>query len=445
VPAHNGTFTTVGEPGHVTLGPDGNVWFAQAGSAKEFAKIAPNGTITEYDTPTDMLSLQYVTAGPDVAGGPNNRIYFSYTGGVLEVDPATGAATEHSVAEIQGAQGIAPDGDGNLWIVDAGVPTGVVKVKPNGAGAITVLFDKQILGTGGRAITRGSDGRMWWADPLTSSVHATNVNGPTYTDTPYGVGGMPQEITAGPAGQLGFSNPGANPQLVGRMALNGTEQYTQDPMADPFGVVLANDGAYWFAQFNRASVARLTTGGALTQPVPLPAVGGRWISKGANNTLWVAAPMDKKIYRITGVEPPPPPKPPTTPNPPTPPGGGGGGATDTAKPKITRAKFSVSKRRLTLTLDEAASLRLRVDQRLKGRRRAGKCRKPRRNAKPNCRYWKQRRSALAEGEAGINRIPLGRKFGRGAYRLVVRATDRAGNVSKKTIRFKVKAKKRKRR
>jgi hypothetical protein len=41
-------------------------------------------------------------------------------------------------------------------------------------------------------------------------------------------------------------------------------------------------------------------------------------------------------------------------------------------------------------------------------------------------------------------VSLGRKLGPGTYRLVARATDAAGNASKKTIRFKVKAKKRKR-
>ena len=42
-------------------------------------------------------------------------------------------------------------------------------------------------------------------------------------------------------------------------------------------------------------------------------------------------------------------------------------------------------------------------------------------------------------------MSLGRKLNPGTYRLVARATDKAGNVSKRTIRFKVKAKKRKRR
>jgi len=51
-------------------------------------------------------------------------------------------------------------------------------------------------------------------------------------------------------------------------------------------------------------------------------------------------------------------------------------------------------------------------------------------------------STSAEGVTGANRVALGRKFKQGTYRLVVRATDRAGNASTKTIKFKVKSRKR---
>ena len=145
--------------------------------------------------------------------------------------------------------------------------------------------------------------------------------------------------------------------------------------------------------------------------------------------------MSKKVHRVTGVEPPP-----------TPPGGGSGGA-DTIAPVLTAAKLNVAKRRLRLTLDESATLRLRIDQKRKGQRRGRKCVAIKRGQRPKrrCNYWKKRRTVLAEGVAGRNVVPLGRKLARGSYRLVIRATDAAGNTRTKTIKFKVKPKRKKRR
>ena len=81
-------------------------------------RIAADGTVTDYETPGNS-PVTAITAGPDTAGGPTNRIWLAYTGGVIKVDPASpNAGVKHPSADISGSRDMATDRDGNLWVVD---------------------------------------------------------------------------------------------------------------------------------------------------------------------------------------------------------------------------------------------------------------------------------------------------------------------------------------
>jgi virginiamycin B lyase len=416
-PALDGTFTPTGQPGQLAPGPDGNVWFALTTSSAnhEYGKIAPDGTITEFDTPTAGLNLVGVTSGP------NSHVWFSYTGGVLEVDPATGVGTEHTTAPtLAGPRGITTGPDGNLWVVAI---DRLVKFAPDGS-----LIDGNIQNgnVSGRDITTGSDGRLWVADFGNNAITAVSPT-PPYTKQSFAVGAQPQGIVPGPTGQLGFSAPS---NTVGHIAVDGTISPTPDTGSDATGVTYANDGAYWFAEFNTQTVGRLTTDGQLTHPFTLPAASGpRYIAKGANNTLWVSAETSKTIHRITGVEAPTPPTttttdPPGTTTPPPP---------DTVAPVLTAVKVNVKTRTLSLTLSEPATLGVVVERKT-------------RNPRTHKNRWTSVRAAHAQGTAGANKISLGKKkLKPGTYRARVTATDAAGNAAKKTVSFKVSAPSRRRR
>ncbi len=410
-PAHNGTFTPSAEPTYLTQGPDGAVWFSMKGppQAKELGRIAPDGSITEFDTPNDR-KIVGITAGPDTTGGPNTRIWASYDGGVIEWDPTTKTGVDHAIATLTGPRGLTTDKDGNLWAVAS---TRLVKINATDGTKIDDVLDTKVSG---RDIASGSDGRIWVADFGNTDIVAVDRTAP-YASKSFDTVVAPQGIAAGPAGQLGISLPNSK---MGRITNAGAITTVIDDASDAFGTTFGADGAYWYAQFNKDSVGRLTPAGQYTRPISLPGSGARYITAGPNKTLWVSGEKSKKIYRITGVEAPKP-KPATPPK--TPPANPGTPGADRLAPTMSGARFSVAKRRLTVTLSESASLRLRVDQRVRGK-------------------WKTRRTASAQGVAGANRVALGRKFQRGSYRLVARATDGAGNASTKTIKFKVKTRKR---
>jgi virginiamycin B lyase len=412
-PTLDGTFTPTGTPGHITPGPDGNVWFTLKDSQKEFGRIAPDGTITEYDTPNNV-AVADIASGPSTAGGAHDRIWMTQEGLVVKWDPAAGTGTAHAINTLSAPRDIAADADGNMWAVGL---DRVVKIAPDG----TKLGDFLVGQVSGRGITRGSDGRMYLADFGNSALQAfttANPNAPQKID----LGVAPQEVEPGPSGQLGVSLPNSE---MARVSIQGAVQKTTDAATDPFGVAYGNDGAYWFAQFASNTLGRLTSDGQYSKPITLPAgTGPRYIARGAGDTLWVTGETSKKIHRITGVsapvtDPTPDPDPDPDQNPPP----------DTTAPTLSGAKVSVRKRRLSVTLSETAALNVQIEVKRNGRRIGGKCKalkRGQRTSKP-CRYWKRVRTVIAQGAAGKNSVPLGKAFDPGSHRAVVTALDGALN------------------
>lgn len=94
---------------------------------------------------------------------------------------------------------------------------------------------------------------------------------------------------------------------------------------------------------------------------------------------------------------------------------------------------------LTFTLSEPARVRIRVQVRAHGRRSGGKCRTARKlqrelRRKPRCQTWLTVAGTTRQAPAALLRLRLrgsrGRALPRGAYRVLVTATDAAGNRSR---------------
>ncbi|MDO8630492.1 MAG: hypothetical protein Q7R41_08360, partial [Phycisphaerales bacterium] len=306
----------------------------------------------------------------------------------------------------------------------------VIKIPP----ATPLLYAFYPGLTGARGITAGNDGRLWVADFGGQSVVSVTTGG---VATPHPVGGGPQEVVAGLGGQVAYTNPGAVPQSIGRLEQGGTAQPTQTPLSDPFGITFGSDQAYWTAQFAANNLGRLTPDGQYTTLGGFSANSGpRYIAKGANNTLWVTLETINKVARVSGLEPPAP-----TPT------------ADTTPPVITALSMSPSAFRvgakstptiarrvpvgtkIRFMLSEASSVRLAIERALPGRRTGKTCVRPRKalRRKRKCTRYKRVGALQRQGATGKNSVSFSGRIGRealkpGRYRLIVTATDAAGNA-----------------
>lgn len=137
-------------------------------------------------------------------------------------------------------------------------------------------------------------------------------------------------------------------------------------------------------------------------------------------------------------------------------GGGGGGAGDKTAPRITNLKLSAKRWRagsklasvsklpvgttISFRLNEAARSTVAFQRKLTGRRVGGKCVKQtsaNRSRKACARFVGAGQLPSFAGKAKVNRVKFqgllrrGKSLTPGAYRVVVRARDAAGNAAKK--------------
>lgn len=299
-PTVDGTFNLSGSPGLMTRDNNNNIWLALSMSSanKEFARITPDGTVTEFDTPNN-LDVIGIGIGPKAVGGADDQIWLSQTGAVTRFDPAANSGQTFTVAVLNGPRSIVADKEGYIWVVDDS--DGLVRLDPNNG---NLLNEVKVAGSSGRGLTLGSDGNLYWADFAQGAINKTLSASP-FTTTSFAVGGGPQEVAAGPEGQIAYSNPGANPQEVGTISLDGVVEKTQAPLTDPFGVSYASDGNYYFANFASADLASLTSAAIYSKSIAI-GNGPRYLVAGAPGTVWVGQQANNKVTRVSGISVPQP-------------------------------------------------------------------------------------------------------------------------------------------
>ncbi|HRY09630.1 MAG: hypothetical protein H6526_09075 [Actinobacteria bacterium] len=302
-PVANGEFPVsgVGANNQIASGPDGNMWVTLDSGTNDVARIAPDGTVTEYNSAN-------MTNPVGIAAGPDGNLWVTQTNGVARFAPADPVnAQKFTIAAITDPRAITSGPDGNLW---TGSADKVVKIPPANPAGFTSYGATGL--SGARWITTSSDGFLWLADFGVAQVVRVATDG---TGQVFPIAGGSQGIAAGPDGQVAYSQQGVAPYYIGRRTATVAEQQTLVPGTDPFGVAFGADGAYWAAQFATNNLGRLTPNGDYST-LAMPANSGpRHLAPGPNNTLWVTLDLTEKIGRVTGVEPAPAPTPTPTPTP----------------------------------------------------------------------------------------------------------------------------------
>jgi streptogramin lyase len=241
-----------GGAGTITLGPDGNLWFA-TGSLRNFpaiARITPAGQITTFTLPNEFGTVGALTAGPD------GNVWFTettYPTGekVGRITPA-GQITEFAITVPPGVSGRAGDittgPDGNIYFSHDGI---LAMITPSGAIRDHVADNVPL------AITTGPDGNIWASGPQFDTQTGAVLGDIIERITPSGVvttfqvgttSSSPSSISAGPDGNLWFTEPDAN--QIGRITPAGQITLFDVPTAgsQPTGIAAGPNGNIWFTE-----------------------------------------------------------------------------------------------------------------------------------------------------------------------------------------------------
>jgi virginiamycin B lyase len=233
--------------------------------------------VTEFPVPRSVVEPGEITAGPDGA------MWFISSGfGSVDVDkiwritPA-GAVTEFGLPRRSDPKAIAAGFDGAIWY------TGVRKI-----GRVTAAGAVREFGLPGRSkpvgIAAGPDRAQWFADRGLARIGRITARGElTYFRLPRG--SMANWITVGPDRALWFTE--LRGSRVGRMSQTGAVRRYRSPIPELSDIAGGLDGGVWFTEFEGRRLGRITPGGR-TRRYRLPScddeIGS--ITAGPDRAIW---------------------------------------------------------------------------------------------------------------------------------------------------------------
>jgi virginiamycin B lyase len=152
-----------GGPRGIVTGPDGNLWFtetAQNGSASggQIARMTTSGSVTEYPLGGSTTDQRDPTA---IVVGPDGNLWFTEAGDSRIGRITTkGQLTEFLLPASGRALGLTVGPDGNLWFTDVG-GNAVGRISPGG---VIRSFGLPRRNSQPIGIAAGSDGRLWFTE-----------------------------------------------------------------------------------------------------------------------------------------------------------------------------------------------------------------------------------------------------------------------------------------
>jgi virginiamycin B lyase len=274
-------------PNVIVGGPDGNVWFMEAGR-DTLGRITPTGQISE-------VALPFPTADADFAFGPDGNIWLSTTtGDIAEITPQGVLLHDYPIPSVSppgipgaGCQ-ITMGPDGNVWYIEPYTNDLIGRLTPDGQ-ITEFAVPGNVLGNHGAAqIITGPDGKLWFTATDNNYVGSITTAGAIQTfsipdDSPRG-------LTKGPDGNLwmtaadnGSSNEilrvNTQGQLTGQFPIPTTNSIA-------YGMTVGSDGALWFTESGSNQIGRITTDGNITEiPVPTGQISNT-ITKGHDGNIW---------------------------------------------------------------------------------------------------------------------------------------------------------------
>ena len=271
----------------VTQGSDGNVWGTQyvvSGSQPAVAvdRVTATGTVTQFIDPA-MPSGQpgKITSGPDGAlwyGTTEAPPYTAMSSARLSRVTTAGSFSSFPVAGYSWINDITTGPDGNLWFPDnSGLNVGVMNPSTH---QVTSYPARMPLGNKWE-ITVGPDHNLWYTEGANAGIGRMTPAGvntsfpipvadqsPVVETNTYG-------ITSGPDGALWFTEPIAD--VIGRITTSGIYSFFPVPTtsANPIDITTGPDGNLWFTEQAIGRIGRLNPATGHITDFRLPNLAGR--------------------------------------------------------------------------------------------------------------------------------------------------------------------------
>jgi streptogramin lyase len=282
----------------ITVGPDGNLWFAE-NSGNRIGRITLGGAITEFS-----IGISASAGLVDITTGPDGNLWFTEQAGnrVGKITTA-GVVTEYSAGISAGSSPsyIVNGSDGNLWFTEQNGHR-IGRITP--AGVVTEFSAGISSGAGPVGIAAGSDGNIWFTERPGNRIGRITTAG-VITEFSSGISSDTDvvRIAAGPDGNLWFT--GLLSGRVGRITPTGVVTEFSAGMAvgaRPYQLAAGPDGNIWFTENSTGGkVGRVTTTGVVTEFGTGISAGAALtgIVSGPDGNIWFAERLGDRIGRIT--------------------------------------------------------------------------------------------------------------------------------------------------
>lgn len=253
-----------GRPVDITVGPDGNLWFADA-RAPAIGRITPSGQIIEYTS-----GLPSSTAPREIISGPDGNLWFSAGGGSPGIGWVTvdGAITRLALPGTPGALVVGPDN--NVWFTSEAPSAAIGRVQRHEDNTTTItLFSAGLQpDSNPKDIISGPDGNLWFSDPG-ETLPAVGRITPSGVITEFNQGLLPDsepgELLLGPDGDIWFADWKS---AIGRITTSGTISEYETPsesISTPLGIAFGPEGDLWYTDYNAPAIGRVTQSGRITE------------------------------------------------------------------------------------------------------------------------------------------------------------------------------------
>jgi streptogramin lyase len=293
-------------PTQITTGPDGNLWFTEAG-ANNIGEIDPiTHAVAEFPIPT-ASQTNGITAG-GIAASPHGNVWFTeiQANKIGEINPTTHTIAEFPIPTANSApQGITVGPDGNIWFTEFG--RGKIGELNPATHAIAEFPSTPQAGelAGPNEITNGPDGNLWFTE-VANQIGRINPNTHTITEFPTSMENIgPAGITSGPDGNLWFVENSGSHALIGQInPTNGALAEFPIPTAgsEPRSIVAGSDGNLWFTEesplANQIGEINPTSHVITELTVPSSESHPFGITSGPDGNLWFAEQAGQNIGQV---------------------------------------------------------------------------------------------------------------------------------------------------